>query len=170
MSVSLPCLSDADLYGGKLCAALDRQHPRDLFDVKLLLDDTGITPEIHKAFVVYLASHNRPMNELLAPRLQDISEIYNNEFQGMTRGDVSLKELESIQRTLASTLIGSMDDNEKMFLVSIKKGEPEWDRLGIKSLERFPALQWKLLNIRKMDAIKRKEQLNFLQNLLSVSM
>jgi predicted nucleotidyltransferase component of viral defense system len=60
----------ADLYAGKLCAALDRQHPRDLFDVQLLLDRTGITPDIRRAFVVYLAGHNRPMHELLQPRMQ----------------------------------------------------------------------------------------------------
>jgi len=67
LSVTVRSLSIADLYGGKLCAALDRQHPRDLFDVKLLLEGGGILDEIRKAFVVYLASHNRPMNELLNP-------------------------------------------------------------------------------------------------------
>ncbi|PYU26793.1 MAG: hypothetical protein DMG30_01135 [Acidobacteria bacterium] len=30
-----------DLYQGKLCAALDRLHARDFFDVKVLLEDTG---------------------------------------------------------------------------------------------------------------------------------
>ena len=67
MAVSVPTLALADLYGGKICAALDRQHPRDLFDVKLLLDEGGIDEATRKAFVVYLASHNRPMSELLDP-------------------------------------------------------------------------------------------------------
>lgn len=39
-----------DLYGDKLCAALDRQHPRDLFDVKLLLDQDGLDVAPSKAF------------------------------------------------------------------------------------------------------------------------
>jgi len=43
LSVTAQTLSLADLYAGKLCAALDRQHPRDLFDVRLLLDNEGIT-------------------------------------------------------------------------------------------------------------------------------
>lgn len=30
----IECLAIADIYGGKICAALDRQHPRDLFDVR----------------------------------------------------------------------------------------------------------------------------------------
>ncbi len=33
-----------DLYGGKLCAALDRQHPEDFYDVKLLLDAQELGP------------------------------------------------------------------------------------------------------------------------------
>lgn len=168
MFVSIPCLSAASVYGGKLCAALDRQHPRDLFDVKLLLDDTGITPDIRRAFVVYLASHNRPMNELLAPRLQDMSETYNGEFQGMTGVEMSLEELEQVQKTLAPSLLSSLDASERQFLISMKKGEPEWDLLGIDDLERMPALQWKLLNIRKMDAGKRASALERLQRILDV--
>ena len=35
-------ISKGELYGGKICAALDRQHPRDLFDVHYLLDDEGL--------------------------------------------------------------------------------------------------------------------------------
>ena len=31
-------VSLSQLYGGKIAAALDRQHPRDLFDVKLMFD------------------------------------------------------------------------------------------------------------------------------------
>ncbi len=60
--VSLP-----DLYAGKICAALDRQHPRDLFDVKFLLDNEGFTEDFRKTFLVYLISHHRPMSELLQP-------------------------------------------------------------------------------------------------------
>lgn len=75
LSVTARTLSLADLYGGKLCAAPDRQHPRDLFDVKLLLENEGITDQIRKAFVVYLASHNRPIHELLNPTRKDVRRI-----------------------------------------------------------------------------------------------
>ena len=57
-SMKVQSLSFADIYGSKLCAALDRQHPRDLFDVKLLLDNEGITDKTRTAFIVYLISHN----------------------------------------------------------------------------------------------------------------
>ena len=39
-------VSFADLYAGKIVAALDRQHPRDLFDVRDLLANEGISDEL----------------------------------------------------------------------------------------------------------------------------
>jgi len=80
LTTSVDTVSFEDLYGGKICAALDRQHPRDLFDVKSLLENEGITPGIIKAFVFYLISHDRPMIEILNPGLQDISQTFINEF------------------------------------------------------------------------------------------
>ncbi len=166
--VSVRTLSKADLYGGKLCAALDRQHPRDLFDVKLLIDDTGVTPEIRRAFVVYLAGHNRPMNELLVPRLRDIEALHADQFAGMVRNEVPLDDLLQIQRDLAGKLVRALDDDEKGFLLSLKRGEPEWDRLGIEHLAQLPAIQWKLINIRKMDPAKHKTALARLVEVLEV--
>ncbi len=37
LSVSIMTAANTDLYGGKICAALDRQHPRDLFDIEPLI-------------------------------------------------------------------------------------------------------------------------------------
>jgi len=42
LSLQSRTLSPYDLYAGKICAALDRQHPRDLFDVHLLLKNEGL--------------------------------------------------------------------------------------------------------------------------------
>lgn len=159
-------LADADLYGGKLCAALDRQHPRDLFDVRLLLMSEGITPAIRRAFVVYLASHTRPMHELLQPNLIDITEPFERQFTGMTLEPVTVDELVDARQKLVAILVPSLDDSEKTFLLSMKSGDPDWSVLGIENLEQMPALQWKLLNIRKMDAGKREEQLRILRDLL----
>lgn len=63
-------VSAADLYAGKIVAALDRQHPRDLFDVRDLLAHEGISAELRRAFLVYVISHNRTMAEILAPAPQ----------------------------------------------------------------------------------------------------
>ena len=47
-------LDFADLYAGKLAAALSRQHPRDLFDVGLLLQDERADEALWRTFLVYL--------------------------------------------------------------------------------------------------------------------
>ena len=44
-------LASEDLYGGKLHAALDRQHPRDIFDVKLLYEHEGLPDDLFRAFM-----------------------------------------------------------------------------------------------------------------------
>src|SRR5215467_4969749 len=89
----MPVVSFADLYGGKIVAALDRQHPRDLFDVRDLLAKEGIDDKLRKAFIVYLLSHDRPMGEILAPQLLDVSVEYKRGFEGMTHDSVTLAEL-----------------------------------------------------------------------------
>ena len=78
---SVNCLSFEDIYAGKICAALDRQHPRDLFDIKILLENEGISKELRKAFVVYLVCNNRPIVELLEPNLLDISDVFETDFK-----------------------------------------------------------------------------------------
>lgn len=164
--VRVRTLSSADLYGGKLCAALDRQHPRDLFDTRLLLETDGITPAIRRAFVVYLAGHNRPINELLAPHPKDISESFATQFRGMSSEDVSLDSLVAVQRDLPRRLASALDDDERAFLLALKQGQPDWGRLGLKDIDRLPALQWKLQNIRSMPREKHRVAVEKLARIL----
>ena len=122
LSVTARTLSTSDLYGGKICAALDRQHPRDLFDIKILLENEGITDEIRKAFVVYLASHDRPISELLDPLRKDLRQIYESEFAGMTFDDIRYEDLVAARETLVETLLRDLTVAERSFLVLSKKG------------------------------------------------
>jgi hypothetical protein len=126
---------------------LDRQHPRDLFDVKLLLGNEGITDEIRKAFVVYLASHDRPIHELLDPPAKSIRRIYENEFAGMTVDSVSYEDLIAARDTLIDTLRKELTSGEREFLISLKAGKPKWNSIGIEGVENLPAVRWKLANI-----------------------
>jgi len=168
MYTEVQTLSVADIYGGKLCAALDRQHPRDLFDVMLLLADQGITDEIRKAFIVYLASHSRPMHELLDPYWKDISEMFSKEFAGMTREPVELSSLLSAREDMLVEIKRGITSNEKQFLISMKEDkEPSWHLLGFDGIENLPGLQWKLLNIQKMSSDKREIALEKLKKVLS---
>lgn len=168
LSVTAATLSVADLYGGKLCATLDRQHPRDLFDVAVLLENEGITDEIRKAFVVYLASHDRPIHELLDPVRKDTRRIYENEFAGMTVDEIGYEGLIEARETLIKTLKKELTMDEKTFLVSLKAGEPIWRAMGIEGIEKLPAVQWKLMNIRKVGVKKRTELLDKLKRTLGL--
>lgn len=166
--VSGPLVSLADLYGGKICAALDRQHPRDLFDVKLLMEHEGITEDIRKAVLVYMISHPRPIAELIAPHLQDISTLYQSEFVGMTREHVSLASLEATRKTLIAQLAREMTTDEKLFLISFKTGEPDWALLGLSGIELLPAVKWKQLNLNKMSVVKRETAVHKLRQALKM--
>jgi predicted nucleotidyltransferase component of viral defense system len=151
LTTSVNTLSFEDLYGGKICAALDRQHPRDLFDVKLLFENEGVTEGIVKAFVFYLASHNRPMVELLNPGLQDVEQTYNNEFAGMTADEVKLEDLISVRNDLITRIRKSLTAEQKPFLLSLKSRKPEWELSGIEGIENYPSIRHKLINLQRMN-------------------
>ncbi len=166
MFVSINTLSFADLFGGKICAALDRQHPRDLFDIKLLFGNEGLTDDIRKAFLVYLISHNRPIHELLDPGFMDFKDIFEKEFASITRMDVKYSELVETRQKLISKIKNDLTLDEKRFLISVKKREPDWDLLGLKGIEHLPAVRWKLINLSRMPAKKHLQALNKLEKIL----
>lgn len=148
--LDIPVVSLEDLYGGKLVAALDRQHPRDLFDVMQLFENEGITPAIRRAFVVYLSSHNRPVHEVLNPTLRNISEEFGSAFQGMTAEPVGLQDLLAARDRMIATIQCSLDRSERDFLLSLVRNEPDWGALEIPHLEQLPAIQWKLKNLARL--------------------
>jgi predicted nucleotidyltransferase component of viral defense system len=154
--MSVQTLSLGDLYGGKICAALDRQHPRDLFDVQMLLVNEGLTPAIRTAFLVYLISHNRPMAEVLKPNRLPLEIAFNNEFVGMSRLSVSCEELMAVRERLIDLLRLSLSMEEKRFLLSVKELEPDWTLLGVVGVENLPAVRWKLQNLAKMPKPKHR--------------
>jgi predicted nucleotidyltransferase component of viral defense system len=161
-------LSIADLYGGKICAALDRQHPRDLFDVMLLLANEGLTPDIRKAFLVYLISHNRPMAEVLQPNRLPLEAIFASEFLGMSRLSVTCEELVAVRDRLVDLLVQEMSMDEKYFLLSVKELRPDWALLGLDGVESLPAVQWKLQNLVKMPKQKHLLAIQKLKQVLNI--
>lgn len=165
--VEVPVVALADLYAGKICAALDRQHPRDLFDVKWLLENEGLTEEIRKAFLVYLSSHNRPMAELLKPQYKDLSAIYAGEFANMAETDVPLEELLVIRERLVELIHQGLTESEKGFLLSFKNREPDWALLGLDGVSELPAIKWKQINLAKMPENKHKLSLEKLKGILA---
>ena len=164
----VPVVALADLYAGKICAALDRQHPRDLFDVKWLLENEGLTNEIRKALIIYLSSHNRPMAELLRPQFKDISAIYAGEFANMAETDVQLEELVSVRKRLVELIHQGLTDSEKRFLLSFKNRDPDWALLELDDVNDLPAIKWKQINLAKMPDDKHKLALEKLKKVLSI--
>jgi len=167
-SATANTLAVADLYGGKLCATLDRQHPRDIFDVKILMENEGITDDIRTAFIIYLASHDRPMSELLEPNLKDFRQLFEQEFAGMADEEVEHDELVAVRDRLIETIRNTMTENEKKFLLSIKQGQPDWDLMPVAGIDQLPAIQWKLINVRRMKKEKQAEALQKLQSALGL--
>lgn len=145
--LDIPVVSLEDVYGGKLVAAMDRQHPRDLFDVMQLFAHEGITPGIRRAFVVYLACHNRPVHEVLFPAARGIALEYERTFQGMTADTVELAELLAVRERMMGELQSSLDPDERRFLLTLVANRPEWPLLGIDHAAELPGIRWKLNNL-----------------------
>lgn len=161
--VSLP-----DLYGGKLCAALDRQHPRDLFDVHQLLQFEGINRELFTGFLTYLLSHPRPLHELLSPRWKAIQDVYQKEFAGMTLIPVGVEELIDARERMLTALQQQLTSQDVDFLVSFKRGEPDWSLCFEPKIAELPAVRWKLQNIHllKKNPLKHQQALHKLELVL----
>ena len=168
LSIEARTLSFEDLYGGKACAALDRQHPRDLFDIDLLFKNEGLTEKIRKAFIVYVVSHSRPIVELLNPRWGDLRLVFEREFQGMVIEPVTAEELRIVGEQLVLKLHEEMTEEERRFIVSVKEGKPQWEILRVPGIENLPGIQWKLQNIRRMTPVKHQEALRKLRDYLGV--
>ena len=165
-------LAFEDLYGGKLHAALDRQHPRDLFDVKLLYENEGLTDDLFRVFMVYVASSGRPMHELLAPARPYREDLYDGEFSGMTRETVSRNALADTGRRLHADIKSRLKDEVAGFLLSLHDAAPDFGLIGLPEAGGLPAVRWKLINLEKLKqadpekhAVQRRALESLLENL-----
>lgn len=141
---AIPVVPLGQVYGGKICAALDRQHPRDLFDAKYLIENEGFTDEIKAGFIFCLLGSDRPLHEVIKPNLQDQKLAMANQFEGMSEVPFSYEDYEDTRQTLIDTIQASLTERDREFLMSFKNLMPRWD---IYDFERFPSVQWKLRNL-----------------------
>ncbi|MGE0282579.1 MAG: nucleotidyl transferase AbiEii/AbiGii toxin family protein [Rhizobiaceae bacterium] len=145
-------VSFEDLFGGKLHAAVDRQHPRDLFDVKLLYENEGLTDALFRTFLIYVASSGRPPHELVRPSLAPLDEVFVKEFEGMTLEPISLDDLKAARSRMTADLLARLDDKAMRFLLTLHDGEPDFDAIGLPQASELPAVRWKILNLEKLKA------------------
>lgn len=164
ISVESLILSGNELYAGKICAALDRQHPRDFYDIMMLFKHGNFSAAMRKAFVVYLISHDRPMVEVLNPLFVDMRPAFENEFQGLTLEEVTFEELEQTRAQLVSMIARELTVEEKQFIVSVKEGMPRWELIGVQGVENLPTVKWKLLNIARMSPPKHRKAVRKLRD------
>jgi predicted nucleotidyltransferase component of viral defense system len=157
-----------DLYAGKLCAALDRQHPRDFFDVRGLLDNEGISDTLMDVFIVYLISSNQPISKLLLPNLIDIERIYAEQFVGMPIVPMPLEVLEETRVELISTIRSKLTQNHRDFLIGFKEGNPDWSLLPFENIKELPSVKWKMLNLEKMSKAKKVEAIQKLKDTIKI--
>lgn len=143
-------LAFEDLYGGKLHAALGRRHPRDLFDVKLLYENEGLTDDLFQVLMVYVASSNRPMHELLAPVAPVKENLYDEEFVGMTREAISLEALVEAGQRLHADIRSRLCGDIAAFLLSLHDAEPDFGLIGLPRAAELPAVRWKLINLERL--------------------
>ncbi|WP_422413967.1 MULTISPECIES: nucleotidyl transferase AbiEii/AbiGii toxin family protein [unclassified Endozoicomonas] len=164
----IPVVSQADLYGGKLCAAMDRQHPRDLYDVQRMLNAGGISREIFTGFLTYTLSHPRPIHEVMSPRWKELEQTFYDEFAGMTKEPVELNELIETRSRMVAALQAHFTERDQDFLLSFKRGKPDWTLFDEPSAAELPAIRWKLKNIQRLSKNKDKhqQQLEKLENTL----
>ena len=156
-------VSFEDLYAGKLVAALDRQHPRDLHDVRDLLANEGLTDALRRAFLIYLISHNRPMAEVLSGRVKDLEAEFRNGFDGMTEAALTLDDLVEIRQQMIDTLVGEMPGAHGRFLIGFERGTPDWSIPGFPQARTLPAVLWRQRNLDALPAPQRAELVAQLQ-------
>ncbi|WP_317054532.1 nucleotidyl transferase AbiEii/AbiGii toxin family protein [Roseovarius rhodophyticola] len=162
-------VSFEDLYGGKIVAALDRQHPRDLFDIKQLYENEGLTDNLFRSFLVYLASSSRPPHELLNPNLRDLEAVFAKEFDGMTVLPVTVDELGAARDILIQDIRGRLSGRAAEYLFGLADGEPDFDLIGLPNAAGLPAIRWKLQNVetlKQQDPTKHRGQAIALERLL----
>lgn len=160
---SIQIVPTNQLFGGKICAALDRQHPRDLFDTKYILNNEGFTPSIKSGFIFCLLASKRPIHEMLSPNHIDQRAALQAQFSGMTLERFTYNDYEETRSTLISTIRASLTARDKEFLLSFVNTTPEW---SLYDYELFPAVKWKLQNLTSLklkNPKKHKEQYRLLQ-------
>ena len=156
VNIEVPMLQTAELYGSKLVAAMDRQHPRDVFDVMKMLQLRDWDASFIDCFVAYLAGHNRPVHEVLFPRMLPLEPTFTNEFAGMAYEPIELSTLEQTQQRLISELPRRLSPSHREFLLSVVRAKPEWNLMPFTHLAELPAVQWKLFNLGKLRSRNRR--------------
>ena len=164
-SAEMAVLSREELYGGKFCAALDRQHPRDLFDVAQFFGGGGTVDDVKGGFIALALGHNRPLHEMLAPNMLDQSETFASQFAGMSDVPFEYDEHVATFRRLVADINDSLTREDRERLVAFTALEVDADVFGIPGLEKLPAVIWKRMNL---ETLRQRDARKFADNALAL--
>lgn len=148
MACLVRTVSFSQLYGGKIAAALSRQHPRDLFDCKFM--SLSSFSEVKKGFLFCLLGSDKPIIESLQPNPVNQAEALENQFKGMSDIAFSYTDYEEERIRLIEMVNENLDVDDRMFLLSFEEGNPIWEKCYAGNLSMFPSVRWKLQNIQKL--------------------
>ena len=149
-------LDFADLYAGKLSAALSRQHPRDLFDMQPLLEGDKLDERLWRTFLVYLTCSPKPAAEMLAPNEpRDFEQTFAAHFQGMTAAPVTAASLLDVRERLLNRITALLDATSRAFLESVEREVPDFNLIGLPHAAELPGVRRKLANLRQRSEAKR---------------
>lgn len=144
-------VSFSQLYGGKICAALSRQHPRDLFDCRYM--ELTSFDEVKDGFMLCLLGSDKPIIESLVPNEIDQTEALEKQFEGMSNTPFTYEDYRHARIELIKLVQDGLTSQDKDFLVSFESGIPKWELCTAGNLSAFPSVQWKLQNIRKLKSL-----------------
>ena len=147
MFCEMTIVPEAQLFGGKMVAALDRQHPRDLFDTKKLFDQSNLTPELMEGFLFCLFSSKRPLIEILKPNFLNQESALTNQFAGMSAEAFTYTMFENERKRLIAAIHKNMTSQQKQMIISFAEGQPDW---LYEDWSKYPGIAWKLQNINKL--------------------
>ncbi len=146
-------VSLSQLYGEKITAALDRQHPRDLFDVKLMFDFITNFDQVKRGFLYCLLGGDRPIIESLQPNRVDHQETLVKQFSGMTKIPFSYNDYKETREKLIDFINSNLSLQDKEFLIAFEAGEELSQYTEYQEYLGFPSVQWKIQNIDKLKKI-----------------
>lgn len=157
----------ADLYAGKLAAALSRQHPRDLFDMGAVLAQGRLDVMLWRTFLIYLTCSPKPAAQLLDPaEPRDFATTFADHFEGMTAEPTNAEALLAIRDQLLTRMRELLDDASCEFLMTVEREVPDFALLGMPQAATLPAIRRKLENLSKRSSAKRIADQRKLQDTL----
>lgn len=164
MACKARTVSYSQLYGGKITAALSRQHPRDLFDCKYM--EISSFDDVKNGFILCLLGSDKPIIESLQPNSIDNTDALENQFKGMTDVEFSYADYEEARINLITQVNAALTETDKDFIISFENGTPDWSKCCAGDLSNYPSVKWKLNNINKLKETNLQKHQNGVERLI----